>query len=268
MRDEAFAFGGREREAFVVVIGELAIKAQRVLRRRQQACRLRGNRHARRIVQMHHAERVGTRGVHGGMQCEAGCIDRMVARPDDVSCDIDLHEIRRADFVEREAERIDQEMPRLAGHACRNMRVDQVVPAIERREAIGGGQVDAGLLFRRRRVGPASAMRPAGVCVNDMVGLLSMGRCVVGGCGTSRRKANARRVGSVAHGAHARAIARSTSRGRRARSSPASRSKRRRACSATEISDTAEHRAAPQSASAMAVNAPLNPNRPASNEFV
>ena len=86
------------------------MKPQRVLRRGQQPVALDRHGDAGRIVQMHHAHGVGARGMHGRVQREARHVDRMLAVADPVASQVDLHEIRRADFVEREAERVDQEV--------------------------------------------------------------------------------------------------------------------------------------------------------------
>ena len=79
---------------------------------------------------MHDAERVGAGRVHGRMQSETGGVDRMLAGPDDVAGNIDLHQVGGADFVEGEAERIDQKVARLVGDARGDVRIDEVVPAV------------------------------------------------------------------------------------------------------------------------------------------
>jgi hypothetical protein len=119
-----------ERESLVLVIGELLMKTQRVLRRRQQARGLQRNGDAGGVVQMHDAERIGACRVDSRMQSEPGCVDRMLAGPDDVTCNVDFHQIRGADFVEGETERIDQKVARLVGDARGDVRVDEIVPAV------------------------------------------------------------------------------------------------------------------------------------------
>ena len=56
---------------------------------------------------------------------------------------IDLDQARRRDFVEHQAVRVDQEVMVGARHARRDVGVDQIVPAIQRDEAIAGGEIDA-----------------------------------------------------------------------------------------------------------------------------
>jgi len=125
------------------VIREMAVKAHRMLRARQQAVRLRGDGYRLAHMQMHRARGVRARGVHGGMQRKACRVHRMRALSDHVAVDVDLDEIRRGDFIERETERVDQKAPRLARHARGNVRVDDIIPAVQRDEPIRRGQFDA-----------------------------------------------------------------------------------------------------------------------------
>ncbi|MNN35468.1 hypothetical protein D3C81_1493190 [compost metagenome] len=136
-------FGRSERQALVVVIADAAVEAHGVLRQRQQPVCLGRDRDAGRVVQVHDAVRIGPRGVHGGVEGEAGHIDRVHGLADHLAPAIDLDEVRRADLVEREAERVDQEVVRLTGHGGGDMGVDQVVPALQRSQPVGGGEVGA-----------------------------------------------------------------------------------------------------------------------------
>jgi hypothetical protein len=134
------------------------MKTQCVLRRRQQSRGLQRNGDAGGVVQMHDAERIRARRVNGRVQGETRRIDRMLAGSDDVAGNVDLYQVRGADLVEGETERIDQKVARLVRDACRDVRVDEVVPAVYRGETIGGGQIDPGLLLRggqRARCGDA-----------------------------------------------------------------------------------------------------------------
>src|SRR6202163_4555204 len=99
---------------------------------------------------MQHALRVLARGVHRAVDREAGRIDEVRRRFDDVAVEIDLDQIRGADLGEQQPVRIDQEVVVGAGDARRDVGEDEVVPAVVRDEAVRGGEVDAGLpLFVR-----------------------------------------------------------------------------------------------------------------------
>ncbi|MFK4508871.1 hypothetical protein ABIF81_004049 [Bradyrhizobium daqingense] len=69
-----------------------------------------------------------------------------------VAVQIDLDEARRRDLVEHQPVGIDEELVVGAGHARGNVGVDQIVPAVQRDEAIAGGEIDPLLPFRLRHV--------------------------------------------------------------------------------------------------------------------
>src|SRR4026208_471444 len=56
--------------------------------------------------------------------------------------EVDAHQARRGDLLEHEPVRLDQEVMR-AGHARRDVREHQIVPAEVRHEAIAGREIDA-----------------------------------------------------------------------------------------------------------------------------
>src|SRR5437867_2257729 len=61
-----------------------------------------------------------------------------------VALEVDLHQAGGRDLVEEDAVRVDQELVLGVGHAQRDVREDEVLPLVERDEAVGGGEVDAG----------------------------------------------------------------------------------------------------------------------------
>ena len=66
---------------------------------------------------------------------------------DDISFGGDLDQIGGGDFVPQQTEGIDQKMMRLAGHARRDMRVDQVGHTEMCGQSVTSGKVDAPLPF-------------------------------------------------------------------------------------------------------------------------
>ena len=64
-----------------------------------------------------------------------------------LAVEIDLDEARRGDLVERHAVRIDEEVVLRSGNARRDVREDQIVPAVQRDEPVARGEVDAQLPF-------------------------------------------------------------------------------------------------------------------------
>ncbi|MNP51903.1 hypothetical protein D3C76_1462580 [compost metagenome] len=93
-------------------------------------------------------------GVQHGFQIRTSAVDSTVndiaclvdAQPqriiDDAAIDVDLDQVGGGDFVEQQAKGVDQEVLVRPWHAGREVRVDMVGPAKQRRQAIGGGQLD------------------------------------------------------------------------------------------------------------------------------
>jgi hypothetical protein len=71
---------------------------------------------------------------------EAGQVHRIVAAVELVAVDVDLDQVRGADFRIKQAEGIDQEGARLARHAQRDVVVDRFRPAKLVEHAVAGGQ--------------------------------------------------------------------------------------------------------------------------------
>lgn len=94
-------------------------------------------------MQMHDAAGVLAHLVDRGVNSEAGRIDVVIGFAQQVAVEIDLHEAGCGDLLEDQTVGIDQEVVLGAGHACGDVGVDEIVPAIERDEAIGCGEVDA-----------------------------------------------------------------------------------------------------------------------------
>ena len=148
-----------EGHAFVAVVGQLAVEAQRVLRQRQQAFLHIGDRHACAGMGVQHRLRLGARVVDAAVDHEAGLVhahaDGVV---DDLAFAVDLHQRGRGDLVEHHAERVDQEVVLWARHAGGEVREDEVGPLVLRRDLVGGGEVDADVpLFLADAIADGSA---------------------------------------------------------------------------------------------------------------
>ena len=92
--------------------------------------------------------RIGARRMHSRVQRKARDVHRRPCcsvRPiaNELAGTIDLDQVGRGDLVEGQAESVDEEVIRLARNGGRQVGVDQVIPAVERGQSIGGGQVDA-----------------------------------------------------------------------------------------------------------------------------
>jgi hypothetical protein len=152
--DQPLAFIQIGRNALIVVIGDVVTGDHRGLRVRQQSELHRTHRLAMRGMQMHHGRGVLPRHVDRRMDREPGRVDGMAARSDRRAVDVDLDQARRGDLLEHHVVGVDQEMMLRPRHACRQMREDQIVPAVKGDQPIGGGKVDARLPFawaHRRR---------------------------------------------------------------------------------------------------------------------
>ena len=66
----------------------------------------------------------------------------MVAAPDRVAVDADLDQRRGGDLLEHHVIGVDQEMMLGPRDPRRQMGEDQIVPAVQRHQPIGGGKVD------------------------------------------------------------------------------------------------------------------------------
>ena len=115
-------------------------------------------------MNVHHAVRVGLRGMNGAMEREAGRVDRPVAGADEPAFEVDLDQVRRGDFAVVQAEGVDEKVRLGPGHAQRNVVVDELAPAQVRKDAVSGGELHARVPFvfteprgadeSRRHIGP------------------------------------------------------------------------------------------------------------------
>ena len=132
--------------AFVVVVAEAGQDEDRELRDRQQAALLRRDRDAVQRVGVHHALHVVARRMHRAVDDEAGRVDRERRLLQHLALDVDLDQARRRDLVEHQAVGIDQVVLG-AGDPGGDVGEDEVVPAEQGDQAVGGGEVEAGLPF-------------------------------------------------------------------------------------------------------------------------
>lgn len=79
------------------------------------------------------------------MNGEPGRIDVEIFRIDLVAVLVDAHQAGSRNFLEHHAVGVDQEMMLLTGNPRGEVGEDEVVPAVESNQAIGGGQVNAKL---------------------------------------------------------------------------------------------------------------------------
>lgn len=82
--------------------------------------------------------------VDGAVNGVAGGVDFVRAVHEFVAGLIDFHQARSGDLMKHQAKRIDQEIFG-AGHLGRDMREDQIVPAVQRDQTVTGGKIDTGL---------------------------------------------------------------------------------------------------------------------------
>jgi hypothetical protein len=133
-----------DRHALVVVIADLA-EEHRVLRQRQQAALERGHRHAGGRMRMDHAVHVVARLVDRAVDHEAGLVDAVAGAgiEHQPAVEVDFHEARGGDFLVGVSIGVDEEVTLLAGHAARDVVVDQVVHAEQRDQPVAGRDVHA-----------------------------------------------------------------------------------------------------------------------------
>ncbi len=89
-----------------------------------------------------------TRRVNGAVDHVTGVVDAQSGRViDNRAVDIDLDQVGRRDFIEQQAEGVDQKVLVRPRHPSREMRVDVIGPALERRQTIRRRQLDPDFPF-------------------------------------------------------------------------------------------------------------------------
>ena len=164
--DQAFTLFQIGRDSFVLVIGDVAARDHPGLRMLHQPVGHRADRLPRRGMQVHH--RMGILAIHvqRRMDRETGGVDRMAGGDDRLPLDIDLHQAGGGDLLEHHVVGIDQEMVFRPRHAGGKVGEDQVVPAIERDEAIGRGEIDPHCPFLVRNLRTNVCVRSGRVVVH------------------------------------------------------------------------------------------------------
>ena len=112
----------------------------------QHALLLRSDGDTRGGMGVQHARHIVANFMDGTVDGVARRIDFVGAVHQFVAGLIDLDQAGRGDLVEHQPIRVDQEIIG-ARHLGRDMGEDQVIPAMQRHQAIAGRQVDAGLPF-------------------------------------------------------------------------------------------------------------------------
>ena len=137
-----------DRHAFEFVVRHVRSAGQRGLADRQQAVLLRRHRHAVVGVQVDDAVHVGARLMDRAVNDKTRVVERVLRRQQDIAFLIQFEQRRGGDLAETHSVRIDQEVPRFARHTARDMRRDEIGPAVEVDQAITGGEFDAHLPLR------------------------------------------------------------------------------------------------------------------------
>ena len=137
------------------MIGETISKLQRPLIKRQQAALLAGNGDAGDCMRVQDADRIVPRGMDRAVNREACRVDAEAhGIVDDVSVQIDRHQVGRGDFLEAQAVGIDEEAVLPARKPGRDVGIDAVVETKPVNQPVGRRKVDPdleGLVFHRRR---------------------------------------------------------------------------------------------------------------------
>ena len=107
----ARALVGLHRDAFEVVVGDLAVELGGVEVGHRQPALGAGHRQPRGGVGVHDAMGLVDVPVHRGVRGEARRIDRPLAVGEDVAVEVDLDEVRRGDLGVVQAERVDEQVP-------------------------------------------------------------------------------------------------------------------------------------------------------------
>ncbi|MNN59054.1 hypothetical protein D3C81_1741420 [compost metagenome] len=130
------------------MVGDIAGEEHRRLEQWQQAFFQRRDGHAVDAVQVQHAVGVVAHLVHRAVDGEAGLVGLVARLAQLVAVEVDLQQAGGGDLVECQAERVDQELVVAPRHAHGDVVGDQVAPAEQLDQSIGGGQVDTRLPFQ------------------------------------------------------------------------------------------------------------------------
>ncbi len=152
---QALALLEVERDAFVIMEGDVAVEEHRRLRQRQQPAIKHRQRHPRLGMQVDDAAHLRPRGMDRAVDGEPRRVDGIRRVADDLAVEIDLDEVGRGDLLEGEPERVDEKMMLRPGHAGGDVVVDELVPALAPGEAVARRKLDPrpALVLARRCVG-------------------------------------------------------------------------------------------------------------------
>src|SRR5215470_6846961 len=118
-----------------------------MLRYRQQAVFLRGDRYAIDSVRVQNAISVFSCRVNRAVNGESGGIDIIGAFHHLLAFEVHLYKAGSRNLLKKHPVGIDQEVMLGSRHASGDVREDQIVPAVESHEAVASCQIDALLPF-------------------------------------------------------------------------------------------------------------------------
>src|SRR6185312_7752624 len=110
-----------ERDAFVIMEGDVVVEEHRRLRQRQESTIEHRERHAGLGVQVYDAAHFWPRSMDRAVDREAGSVDGIGRVADDLAVEIELDQVGRGYLLEGEAERVDEEVMLRPGHPRRDM---------------------------------------------------------------------------------------------------------------------------------------------------
>ena len=141
--DDTFPLVQLQRDALIVVIGQIVVHDHRELRIAPQPAVLHRHGHTVGRVHMDHTARIMARRVNGRMDGETRRIDVVRRILTDVALKVDLDQRRRRHFIEHHAVWVDQEPlgPVLVRQARRDVGEHQIGPAVHRAQTVGSGKL-------------------------------------------------------------------------------------------------------------------------------
>ena len=131
------------RDAFILMVGHLVMHQHGCLGDRHQPGGLGGNGLTGLGVDVHDGMGILARHVQGAVDGEASGVGHVGRLDDRMALDIDLDERGGGDLLEHQVVGVDEEVMLRPRHPRREVGEDDVIPAIQRHQPIGGGEIGA-----------------------------------------------------------------------------------------------------------------------------